>query len=566
MSRVLLDFGPSNVGLQPGFVVFTDLYALTTVIASPVVYEIGGGAYYFDVVFPLAASSTTTSVVYKATCNGVGRSGVVSEQPQNTNSGPLRAVFDLGLDGSGQVPQFIDFEDFDTLEALDDPEIVEIGSGLYCFEYEFPVPESPTTTEIVYVASSPVANPLSLDPDTGSTAGGDAVTITGTNFRAGATVTFGGVAATVGVITSTTIAVTTPAHSIGAVDVVVTNVDCPAATLVEAFTYEVVSDFFTQQAILPSGVDWAKIIWVEGLGLWVAVGPDHDDSSVSHLSTSPDGEEWTEQTIPTGNWTGLATDGSVVIVVGVISGDDGILRSTDGIAYSSITPPTHNGRYLDAAYDGTAFFILGSPDSATATCASSTNAGVSWTARTLDATIDATGTYFGIVGGPGAFAVAASASTGTDFMEASTNHGVGWTQKVLPLTDVNFGSGGVGMCHDGTQFVVGGTSTGSGFVVFTSSTTAAWAQRAGYPDSLSPDAFTFDGTQILGIGFDLDSSEVRYTTSADNGATWLAPAHSALLAEAGETSTAQDLGSDGAGKSIAVFLAGGPIGALSHGV
>ena len=54
--------------------------------------------------------------------------------------------------------------------------------------------------------------------------GGTAVTITGTNFAAGATVTFGGTAATsVVVVSGTQITATTPAGSAGAVTVTVTN-------------------------------------------------------------------------------------------------------------------------------------------------------------------------------------------------------------------------------------------------------------------------------------------------------------------------------------------------------
>ena len=58
----------------------------------------------------------------------------------------------------------------------------------------------------------------------GPVAGGTAVTITGTNFASGATVTFGGTAATSVIVTnSTTITATTPAHAAGAVAVTVTN-------------------------------------------------------------------------------------------------------------------------------------------------------------------------------------------------------------------------------------------------------------------------------------------------------------------------------------------------------
>jgi hypothetical protein len=62
----------------------------------------------------------------------------------------------------------------------------------------------------------------SIKPTSGSSAGGTAVTIRGTNFESGATVTFGGVAATnVVVQDSTKIFCTTPAHAAGDVDVVV---------------------------------------------------------------------------------------------------------------------------------------------------------------------------------------------------------------------------------------------------------------------------------------------------------------------------------------------------------
>ena len=65
------------------------------------------------------------------------------------------------------------------------------------------------------------------------------MTITGTNFAAGATVTFGGTAATnVVVVNSTTITATTPAGSAGAVTVTVT-VSGQSGSLTNGFTYVV---------------------------------------------------------------------------------------------------------------------------------------------------------------------------------------------------------------------------------------------------------------------------------------------------------------------------------------
>ena len=71
----------------------------------------------------------------------------------------------------------------------------------------------------------------------GSTAGGTAVTITGTNFVSGATVKFGSTAATnVVVVNSTTITATTPAGSAGAVTVTVT-VSGQSGSLTNGYTY-----------------------------------------------------------------------------------------------------------------------------------------------------------------------------------------------------------------------------------------------------------------------------------------------------------------------------------------
>jgi hypothetical protein len=79
---------------------------------------------------------------------------------------------------------------------------------------------------------------VSLCPGTGTINGGTAVTIAGTAFQNGATVRFGGVAATnIQVLSSTTITATTPAHTAGAVDVSVTNPNGQSGTLSGGFTY-----------------------------------------------------------------------------------------------------------------------------------------------------------------------------------------------------------------------------------------------------------------------------------------------------------------------------------------
>jgi len=98
------------------------------------------------------------------------------------------------------------------------------------------------TNGYTYNTSNPAPTVTGVSPTSGSTAGGTAVTITGSGFLSGATVSFGGTAATgVNVVSSTSITATTPAHAAGAVNVVVTNTDTKSATLTNGFTYNTVS-------------------------------------------------------------------------------------------------------------------------------------------------------------------------------------------------------------------------------------------------------------------------------------------------------------------------------------
>ena len=77
-----------------------------------------------------------------------------------------------------------------------------------------------------------------INPSVGPNAGGTSITITGTQFASGATVTIGGNPATgVNVMNATTIIATTPAGSRGAANVVVTNTDTGTVTDIGGFTY-----------------------------------------------------------------------------------------------------------------------------------------------------------------------------------------------------------------------------------------------------------------------------------------------------------------------------------------
>ncbi|MCI0343097.1 MAG: IPT/TIG domain-containing protein [Planctomycetales bacterium] len=87
-----------------------------------------------------------------------------------------------------------------------------------------------------YAALPPTVTGLS--PNTGPAAGGTLVTISGTGFLTGITVTIGGTAATgVTRVDANTLTATTPAGAAGSANVTVTNPDIQSATLAGGFTY-----------------------------------------------------------------------------------------------------------------------------------------------------------------------------------------------------------------------------------------------------------------------------------------------------------------------------------------
>ena len=89
----------------------------------------------------------------------------------------------------------------------------------------------------VIVIDRPI--PTIVTPNHGTTAGGTPVTIAGSNFKEGVTVSFGGAAASdVLFVSSSQISCSTPNHYPETVDIKVTNPDAQSGTLLRGFTYE----------------------------------------------------------------------------------------------------------------------------------------------------------------------------------------------------------------------------------------------------------------------------------------------------------------------------------------
>lgn len=95
-----------------------------------------------------------------------------------------------------------------------------------------------SVAECIQQEEPPAPAVTSVSPATGSTAGGQSVTITGTGLAGATGVAFGGSSATFTAVSDTTVTATAPAHSAGAVDVTVTTAGgtSPAVPL-DTFTY-----------------------------------------------------------------------------------------------------------------------------------------------------------------------------------------------------------------------------------------------------------------------------------------------------------------------------------------
>ncbi len=193
----------------------------------------------------------------------------------------------------------------------------------------------------------------SIAPSQGSLAGGTPVTLTGTEFAAGATVTFGGSPATaVVVVNATTINCETPAGT-GTVDVVVT-VGANTATLPGAYAYVVVltdADFTGTYQIVCFRGSVTNTDTAANVGFLVANGAGQADATLgenentTYTAPAPGGTfGYAVQT--DGNITvdtlsgGLSQDGSVAVLAATRAADDPmicVLLRRSGSGYSDAT-------------------------------------------------------------------------------------------------------------------------------------------------------------------------------------------------------------------------------------
>ena len=98
-----------------------------------------------------------------------------------------------------------------------------MAEGLGLTSFPGAAATAPNMAEFFTSTPNTAPDPDVVTPSSGPVVGGTSVTISGSGFAAGATVTLGGTSAPATVVGSTTINAVAPAHASGAVTVVVTN-------------------------------------------------------------------------------------------------------------------------------------------------------------------------------------------------------------------------------------------------------------------------------------------------------------------------------------------------------
>lgn len=196
---------------------------------------------------PAGGSASANVVVTNSDAQSATLAGGFSYSPPtissiNPTSGPTAGGTTVTLSGTGfiaPVTVTVGGASATNVTVLDDTSVsfdTPAGSAGSALVVLTSVGQTASTT-YTYITPAPTVS--SISPSSGARSGGTNVTITGTGFQSGATVTIGGASATsVTVVDDTQITAVTPVGGSAAANVVVTNVDAQSATLAGGFAYD----------------------------------------------------------------------------------------------------------------------------------------------------------------------------------------------------------------------------------------------------------------------------------------------------------------------------------------
>src|SRR5216683_401341 len=186
-----------------------------------------------------------------------------------------------------------------------------------------------------FTSPNPAPTVTALNPTSGTVNGGTPVTISGTGFLSGATLSFGGTAATgVTVVSSTSITAITPAHPAGAVTVMVTNSDSQSGMLANSYTYTSINPAPMVTSVAPNTGPASG-----GTGVTITGANFLPGATVSFGGTAATGVTVVSSTSITAITPVHAAEGGVVnVVVTDNDGQSGTLAN--GYTYTLTNPPS----------------------------------------------------------------------------------------------------------------------------------------------------------------------------------------------------------------------------------
>jgi hypothetical protein len=330
-----------------------------------------------------------------------------------------------------------------------------------------------------YTASNPAPTVTAITPNTGTANGGTAVTITGTGFLSGATVSLGGTAATsVNVASSTSITATTPAHVAGAVTVAVTNTDTQSGSLNNAYTYTSSNPAPTVTSITPNSGPGAGGTPVTITGTGFLAGATVSLGGTAATSVNVVGSTSITATTP------AHVAGAVSVVVTNSDTQSGTL--------------TNGYTYLNPAPTVTAI----APN--TGTTAGGTSVTITGTGFVTGATVS--------VGGTAATAV--NVVSGTSITATTPAHAAGAVSVVVTNSDAQSGT-----LTNGYTYT---TSTGGGPITFVQVKSATPQTASALVAVTYPIAQTLGNLNIVAVGWNDTTSTVTGITDTRGNAYVLA--------------------------------------------
>lgn len=353
---------------------------------------------------------------------------------------------------------------------------------------------------------------LSVTPGQGPTVGGTVVDVAGSNFQPGATVTFGGLAATgIVVVSQEHITCTTPAHAVGAVTVTVTNPSAQVGSLPNGFEYipiltalgtNIAAYSFDNGATwtlgsIPAGT-WISAVWA--LDRFVAI------TASGQSAFSLDGQTWSAGgALPQASgYQTVGANPTTGTVAAIRNSTTGLLvRSTDGAATwtNEFSPGAGAAGLNNVGWDipsGNWIAI------ANANVRRSLDDAATWGAQIPVTSIGVGALRHTLLSIP-ARTIQIGTFAGANQIFSTQDGGAVWARVAFPAV-----TGGYGFAFSGTLFVARQIS---GTLTFTSVDGLAWVAAAAYPTASGANNLCFAGTHFLSF----DGRNVRRT---QDGSSW----------------------------------------------